>query len=315
MRIEQLNYFVTIASCGSMNKAAKKFYISQPALSSAITALEDELGLTLIKRTRQGITLTEAGEKVYHDSLKILDSIKQWKSISQTNKFFQENITISTPETPSYLILPEVVQKLQDTHPNIHLSIENASSAFSKHSNYEDYDLFLYARINDHVNTISDRLQQDILYEDYYCAFLSTDSSLAKKPYITMAELLQENLILYNNSLFNNFIDEHLYSHKKIFYSQHKEAIMAMIAKNHYVSVFQSMRRYNNYYVDNNLICVRPIIDNMISYKHIFIYPTYNRITPSQKIVVNYIKEAYEHFSLKTLKDRQQMFSHILSIK
>lgn len=75
MRTEQLYYLITVARCGSMNKAAKDLFMTQPALSAAISSLEKEIGTVLIKRKKQGIVLTEAGKKVYDDALNILDNI------------------------------------------------------------------------------------------------------------------------------------------------------------------------------------------------------------------------------------------------
>ena len=46
MQLHQLEYFVVIADCKSMNKAAEKLFISQPALSLQIKKLEEELGCT-----------------------------------------------------------------------------------------------------------------------------------------------------------------------------------------------------------------------------------------------------------------------------
>ena len=43
MQIEHLKCFQTVANCGSMNKAAKALFVTQPAISSSIKSLEDEL--------------------------------------------------------------------------------------------------------------------------------------------------------------------------------------------------------------------------------------------------------------------------------
>jgi DNA-binding transcriptional LysR family regulator len=55
-------FFVVAASAGSISNAAKKLYVTQPAVSSGITQLEDTLGVKLFFRTSKGITLTPEGE-------------------------------------------------------------------------------------------------------------------------------------------------------------------------------------------------------------------------------------------------------------
>ncbi|HBD65358.1 MAG TPA: LysR family transcriptional regulator [Clostridiales bacterium] len=63
MTLQQLKYAITIADCNSMNKAAQALFISQPSLSAAIRDLENEIGITIYKRTNRGITITPEGEE------------------------------------------------------------------------------------------------------------------------------------------------------------------------------------------------------------------------------------------------------------
>lgn len=57
----QINYFLEVARCLSLTKAANKFYVSQPAVSRQIVELEKELGCKLFSRVNSRIALTEAG--------------------------------------------------------------------------------------------------------------------------------------------------------------------------------------------------------------------------------------------------------------
>lgn len=63
MRIEQIEQVITIASTGSISKAAHQLYISQPNLSLSIKNLENELHAQLFKRTSKGIELTKFGRE------------------------------------------------------------------------------------------------------------------------------------------------------------------------------------------------------------------------------------------------------------
>ena len=59
----QLKYIVTVAAAGTISEAAKQLYIAQPSLTSAIKELENELGITIFKRTNKGILLSAEGEE------------------------------------------------------------------------------------------------------------------------------------------------------------------------------------------------------------------------------------------------------------
>ena len=61
MTLQQLKYAIMIANCGSINIAAKKLFITQPSLSSAIRELETEINTTIFQRTNRGISVTIQG--------------------------------------------------------------------------------------------------------------------------------------------------------------------------------------------------------------------------------------------------------------
>jgi DNA-binding transcriptional LysR family regulator len=72
MELRQLRYLVTIADAGNIGRAATRLYVSQPALSYALKALETELGLRLFDRHRGGVTPTAAGRDVVAEARKVL---------------------------------------------------------------------------------------------------------------------------------------------------------------------------------------------------------------------------------------------------
>ena len=61
MTLQQLHYAITIAENGSLNKAAKILYITQPSLTSSMQELERELAITIFHRSGRGVTLTADG--------------------------------------------------------------------------------------------------------------------------------------------------------------------------------------------------------------------------------------------------------------
>lgn len=63
MTLQQLHYAITIAECGSLNKAAEILYISQPSLTSSMQELEKELNIKIFNRSGRGVTLTQDGSE------------------------------------------------------------------------------------------------------------------------------------------------------------------------------------------------------------------------------------------------------------
>lgn len=62
MNINQIRYFIALASAKNYTRAAQALYITQPTLSQQISAIEKELGAKLFERGRRGVELTPAGK-------------------------------------------------------------------------------------------------------------------------------------------------------------------------------------------------------------------------------------------------------------
>ena len=62
MTLQQLSYVVEVYRAGSLSRAAQRIYVAQPNLSSSIKALEDEIGITIFKRTPKGMEPTRSGK-------------------------------------------------------------------------------------------------------------------------------------------------------------------------------------------------------------------------------------------------------------
>lgn len=63
MTLTQLKYIITVTEEKSMNEAAKRLFISQPSLSSAIKDIEEEIGFPVFKRSNKGVIVTSEGEE------------------------------------------------------------------------------------------------------------------------------------------------------------------------------------------------------------------------------------------------------------
>jgi DNA-binding transcriptional LysR family regulator len=72
MELRHLRYFVTVAEALSFTKAAEKLHTAQPSLSRQIRGLEEELGVRLLNRTKQQVTLTDEGRAFLADAKRLL---------------------------------------------------------------------------------------------------------------------------------------------------------------------------------------------------------------------------------------------------
>lgn len=79
MKLTQLLYFKTVAEVGKISLAAKKLFVSAPALSIAIANLEKELGVQLFDRTNNRVVLNDQGRAYLRHVNKILNDLDQAK--------------------------------------------------------------------------------------------------------------------------------------------------------------------------------------------------------------------------------------------
>lgn len=121
--------FYTVAQCGNISAAAKKLYISQPAVSKSISKLEENFPTPLLQRTSKGVILTESGQILYQQLETAFQAIKHGEEqIQQNNALGVGSISIGVSTTLcKYVLMPYLKQFIAE-NPNIKVSISCQST-------------------------------------------------------------------------------------------------------------------------------------------------------------------------------------------
>lgn len=116
--------FYTVAKTGNISLAAKKLYISQPAVSKSVSKLEAILGTTLLQRSSRGVTLTPEGSLLAKQLEAAFASISYGEEqLRKINELGIGQITIGVSTTLcKYVLLPYLKQFIQE-NPHIRVSI------------------------------------------------------------------------------------------------------------------------------------------------------------------------------------------------
>lgn len=77
MELEKLRIFLAVAECRSFSLGARRLYISHSTTSRAVAALEEELGVKLLRRDNRVLGLTPAGEVLREEALRLLEQEAQ----------------------------------------------------------------------------------------------------------------------------------------------------------------------------------------------------------------------------------------------
>lgn len=116
MNIVHLKYAVEVEKTRSITQAAENLFMAQPNLSKAIKELEDNLGITIFKRTPKGITITPRGEEFIFQAKKILAQIEEVESMYKIGRTDNGRFSISVPRA-SYIgvAFTEFTKKIDKT--------------------------------------------------------------------------------------------------------------------------------------------------------------------------------------------------------
>lgn len=180
--LRQIKYFIAVVECNSFTEAAEQCFISQSAISQQISALEDELGVQLLKREKRKFTLTAAGEYLYQHGQSLLDRAEALKR--ETIRIGQD---AELQLRVGYLIgyegreLEETIYEFTENYPEVRLSVAKYSheDLFMKVSNNEIDLVLSYQR-----RAFSDN------YVNYHLRYVPCLAEISKKNRLAKEEVL-----------------------------------------------------------------------------------------------------------------------------
>lgn len=124
LKLSQLRALVAVADCGSFGEAAWHLGLTQPTVSHAIATLEDELGVIVLSRGRQGAQLTPAGEAITQQVREILHQLEKVQQTANLHKGLQGGqVRIATFRSAAANLLPKIMAQFQADHPAIDVTV------------------------------------------------------------------------------------------------------------------------------------------------------------------------------------------------
>lgn len=126
MEIRQIRYFLAVQETGSFTKASEKMFVTQPALSTAIKALEEELGAELLVRKPKRITLTPAGLRFRDRAFAILAECSAAKRDLMDAKD-QRQLRLGVLDTLNTPPVNALLRDFRMTYPDVLLHLHTGS--------------------------------------------------------------------------------------------------------------------------------------------------------------------------------------------
>ncbi len=127
MDFDQLETFLEVARLSSFSRAAEKRFRTQPAISSQIRALEEEVGAKLLDRSGGKVSLTASGKIFQKYAEETLEARKAvLTSIAEAERVPRGEIVVGANEGTCLHILPEVFAEFKKQYPTVAVNIKRA---------------------------------------------------------------------------------------------------------------------------------------------------------------------------------------------
>src|SRR6201987_5270650 len=130
MDFDQLETFIEVSRLSSFSRAAEKRFRTQPAISSQIRSLEEEVGARLLDRSGGKVSLTASGKLFLRFAEETLDARKAaTTAIAETERVPRGEIVVGANEGTCLHILPEVFAHFKKQYPDVAVNIKRADYA------------------------------------------------------------------------------------------------------------------------------------------------------------------------------------------
>lgn len=194
IELRHLRYFVAVAEELHFGRAAQRLHIAQPGLSQQIKALENELGVSLLARSRRRVELTSAGHVFLEEGRRALVQLERASSLARRAASGKiGRLVIGGTESATWVVLPELLREFRRRYPNVDLAIREMPSPLQLAALREaEIDVgFVRPPIN------REGLVAHTVLEERLGILLPKSHPLAKRPEIPIAALRDELFVIH----------------------------------------------------------------------------------------------------------------------
>ncbi|KAF1710857.1 LysR family transcriptional regulator [Pseudoxanthomonas sacheonensis] len=193
-RLKPLRAFCQTVRLGSVSRASEALYVSQPAITLQLQALERELGVGLFERSGRRLTPTREGQLLYELAQPLVESLDGLGSSfrEKVRGLDAGELNIAANSSTILYLLPKIVEHFRSQHPEVRLTLHNAVSA-------DGTDLLRSDAVDLAVGSMLD-IPQDLSYEPVYrfepLLIAPPDHPLIKQRTLKLEDLSPYGLIL-----------------------------------------------------------------------------------------------------------------------
>src|ERR687883_258041 len=196
MLFGQVQAFIEVARTGNVSRAAEALYVTQPALTARIQALEKELGETLFVRTGRGVRLTDAGRVFLPAAERAIQAIDDGRqALSDRRSASAGRLALGAAPAVSTYVLPPVLKRFAALHPRVDVAVRTGHSE-------EILQMVLKDEVQ--VGLVRTMRHSDIdsvpLYDDELVLVCYPQHRFARRGVVELAEVGRERLVMFDRT-------------------------------------------------------------------------------------------------------------------
>ncbi len=193
MTIIQLEYLLAVANCGSFSLAADHCFVTQPSLSMQVKALEEELGVVLLDRSKKPVIPTEAGLVVLdraRETLRAYNNIRE--SVAELRGETSGKLRLGVIPTIAPYLLHRFLPSFVKNYPKVEIEIsEMVTADIVSALKHDRLDAALVAS-----GTCGEGITEQELFNDRFYAYVSPENVLYERQNVRIEDIDLKDLVI-----------------------------------------------------------------------------------------------------------------------
>ncbi|HXW74381.1 MAG TPA: LysR substrate-binding domain-containing protein [Steroidobacteraceae bacterium] len=193
LKLKDLRYLVAVADLRHFGRAAARCFVSQPTLSAQLKKLEQDLGVQLIERAPNNVSLTPAGEEIVARARRILEASDEVVTLARSHRDpLAGRLRLALLPTIGPYLLPRVAPAIRRSLPRLQLQLyEYQTAPMLQKLHDAELDLGILA-----LPVELDGLESRELFREAFMVALPERHRLASHATLRVADLKDETLLL-----------------------------------------------------------------------------------------------------------------------
>lgn len=291
MNILRLKYFIAVTVGGNFSEAAEILYTTQSAVSKQIIALEKELNVQLLDRTKRKVELTQQGRVVLKYAQTIIDDYNSMiMDLSSFEHYNGGNLSIASIPVMAQYDITNIIADFRKMNPYINMFVDEREACdIVPALENRQYDLAFMRE--EMVDTGFDILS---ICKDHFIAVLPIHHALSKEKEISLSQLEDDTFLLLNKGtlLYKSCIsacEKVGFTPSVTYTGTRMENIVELVGRGMGVSLMMNQAVS---YIHCNKVAIVPLKEYLPS--HISLVRLRKKqMTTAAKTFWNYVKQTY----------------------